>query len=69
MNRIDLENALRPVLQNIGIVGTRGPPKDWVFPAMLAGTLGFLLVIVLLVNLYELVFTKTCPLCGQKHPE
>jgi hypothetical protein len=69
MNRINIENALRPVLQNIGIVGARGPPKDWIFPALLAGVLIFVLLIVLLVNLYEYSFTGTCPLCGKKHAE
>ena len=69
MNRVNIENALRPVLQNMNVIGSRGPPKDWVFPAMLAGTLAFVLIIVLFVNLYEFAFTKTCPLCSKKHSE
>jgi hypothetical protein len=69
MNRIDIENALRPVLQNLNVIGSRGPPKSWVFPAMLAGVLAFVLLVVLLVSAYEFAFTGKCPLCGGKEHE
>ena len=67
MNSADVENFLRPMLQNMNIIGSRGPPKFWVFPAMLSAVVILVLFIITCVNVYEFAFTHTCPLCSKKH--
>lgn len=67
MDRINIENALRPLLQNMNVVGARGPPKDWVFPAMLATVVIFALLAALILGTYEFIFQRVCPLCGNQH--
>lgn len=67
MNRVNIENTLRPVLQNLGIVGKRGPVPSWVLPATLAVVILLVLILTALVKIYELVKYGTCPMCGSKH--
>jgi hypothetical protein len=67
MNRVNIENTLRPVLQNLGIVGKRGPVPSWVLPATLAVVILLVLILTALVKIYELVKYGTCPMCGSRH--
>ncbi|ABT15614.1 hypothetical protein FR483_N329L [Paramecium bursaria Chlorella virus FR483] len=66
MNRAGIENILRPILQNLNVIGSRGPPRDWVFPAMLASVVMIALLAALLLFTVELVFYKSCPICGNQ---
>jgi hypothetical protein len=66
MDRAGIENILRPMLQNLNVVGARGPPKDWVFPAMLASVVIVALLAAVLLGLVDLLFYKSCPICGNK---
>ena len=67
MERAGIENILRPILQNLNVIGSRGPPRDWVFPAMLASVIILVLIFMLIIFWYEYAFKHTCPLCRQKH--
>ena len=66
MDRTGIENILRPFLQNMNVVGARGPPKDWVFPALLASVVITALLAAILLFTVELLFYKSCPICGNK---
>ena len=67
MNRTNIENTLRPLLQNIGVVGKRGPVPSWVLPASLAVVVLLVLILTALVKIYELIRYGSCPLCGSLH--
>ena len=67
MNKGTLENALRGVCQNMGIVGARGPVPSWVFPAALVAVTILTVILVMLVKVYEMLSTGTCMLCGKSH--
>ena len=67
MNRVDLENVLRPILYNVGIVGKRGPVPGWVLPATITFVILLVLILILLIKIYESVTTGKCMVCGMKH--
>ena len=67
MNRVILENALRPLYQNMNIVGSRGPVPSWVFPATIATVVMLTFILVMLVKIYEMMSTGKCMMCGKKH--
>lgn len=67
MNTTNIENFLRPTLQNLNVIGGRGPAKSWVFPWLLIGVVIFVMFVLAFVNMYEYVFTGKCPMCGNKH--
>jgi hypothetical protein len=67
MNKGTLENALRGVCQNMGIVGARGPVPSWIFPAAVVMVIILTLILVMLVKVYEMLSTGTCMLCGKSH--
>jgi hypothetical protein len=65
--RVNLENILRPLLQNLGVVGKRGPTPSWILPASLAVVILLVLILTALVKIYEFVKYGSCPLCGSRH--
>ena len=67
MNRTILETALRPLYQNIGIVGARGPVPGWVFPVTIATVVLLTLILIMTVKIYEMMSTGRCIMCGKKH--
>jgi hypothetical protein len=67
MNRAILENALRPIYQNVGIVGARGPVPSWVFPATIATVILLTLILIMSIKIYEMMSTGKCIMCGKKH--
>lgn len=67
MNRVILENALRPLYNNIGITGSRGPVPSWVFPATLVTIVLLTLILIFMVKMYEMMSTGKCMMCGKKH--
>jgi hypothetical protein len=67
MNRVILENALRPLYQNVGIVGSRGPVPSWVFPSTLAVVFLLTMILILMIGIYEMMSTGKCIMCGKKH--
>ena len=67
MNRAILENALRPIYQNVGIVGARGPVPSWVFPATIATVILLTLILIMSIKIYEMMSTGKCMMCGKKH--
>ena len=67
MNRAILENALRPIYQNVGIVGARGPVPSWVFPATIATVILLTLILIMSIKIYEMLSTGKCMMCGKKH--
>lgn len=67
MNRVILENALRPIYHNMGIVGARGPVPSWLFPATIATIILLTLILIMSVKIYEMMSTGKCILCGQSH--
>jgi len=67
MNRAILENALRPIYQNVGIVGARGPVPSWVFPATIATVILLTLILIMSIKIYEMMSTGACMMCGKKH--
>ena len=67
MNRVDLENILRPVLYNVGIAGKRGPVPGWVLPVVISAVLLLVLILLLLIKIYESLSTGECMMCGRKH--
>jgi len=67
MNRVILENALRPLYQNMNIVGSRGPVPSWVFPATIATVVLLTFILIMTVKIYEMMSTGKCLLCGQSH--
>jgi hypothetical protein len=69
METNSVEQLLRPALQNIGLVGTRGPPKSYVFPCLLASVLGIVILSLLVIALVDLVAFKRCPCCGRDQKE
>ena len=69
MNRVILENALRPLYQNVGIVGSRGPVPTWVFPATIITIILLTFISIMTVKIYEMMTTGKCLLCGQSHRE
>ena len=67
MNRVILENALRPLYQNVGIVGSRGPVPSFVFYATIVSVIMLTFILVMVVKIYEMMTTGKCLLCGKKH--
>ena len=67
MNREILENALRPLYKNIGIVGSRGPVPSWVFPATIITIILLTFISIMTVKIYEMMTTGKCMMCGKKH--
>ena len=67
MNRVILENALRPLYQNVGIVGARGPVPSFVFYATIVSVIMLTFILVMVVKIYEMMTTGKCLLCGKKH--
>ena len=67
MDRASIENTLRPLLQNMNVIGSRGPPKDFVFPALLVSVVIIALLAALLLGTIDMLIYKSCPLCGNKH--
>ena len=67
MNRVILENALRPLYQNVGIVGSRGPVPTWVFPATIITIILLTFISIMTVKIYEMMSTGKCMMCGKKH--
>ncbi|ABT14836.1 hypothetical protein NY2A_B437L [Paramecium bursaria Chlorella virus NY2A] len=67
MNRVEVENIMRPVLYNLGVVGKRGPVPSWVLPATIACTCLLVLILIILVKIYESIISGKCIMCGQKH--
>ncbi len=67
MNRVILENALRPLYQNVGIVGSRGPVPTWVFPATIMTIILLTFISIMTVKIYEMMATGKCMMCGKKH--
>ena len=67
MNRVILENALRPLYQNVGIVGSRGPVPTWVFPATIVAIILLTFISIMTVKIYEMMSTGKCMMCGKKH--
>lgn len=65
MNRVILENALRPIYQDMGIVGARGPVPSWLFPATIATVILLTLILIMSIKIYEMMSTGKCLLCGQ----
>jgi hypothetical protein len=62
-----IENILRPHLQALGIMGTRGPAKAHVFPMLLVAILAIVGFFTIVMNVIEYFFLKKCPMCGKKH--
>ena len=67
MNRVILENALRPLYQKVGIVGSRGPVPTWVFPATIITIILLTFISIMTVKIYEMMTTGKCMMCGKKH--
>ena len=67
MNRVILENALRPLYKNVGIVGARGPVPSWVFPATIVTIILLTFISIMTVKIYEMMTTGKCAMCGKKH--
>ena len=67
MNRTILENALRPICQNVGIVGARGPVPSFVLYATIVSVIMLTFILVMVVNIYEMMTTGKCIMCGKKH--
>lgn len=67
MNRVILENALRPLYQNMNIVGSRGPVPSFVFYATLISVVMLTFALIMLVKIYEMMSTGKCMMCGQSH--
>lgn len=67
MNRVELENVLRPVLYNFGVVGKRGPVPGWVLPATIASVVLLVLILITLIKIYESITTGKCMICGTIH--
>ena len=62
-----IENMLRPHLQALGIMGTRGPAKGYVLPLILVAILAVVGLFTIVMNVIEYFFLKKCPMCGKKH--
>lgn len=67
MNRVELENVLRPILYNFGVVGKRGPVPGWVLPATIASVVLLVLILITLIKIYESLSTGKCIMCGAIH--
>ena len=67
MNRVDIENIMRPVLYNLGVVGKRGPVPSWVLPSTLVCISLLILILIILIKMYESIVSGKCVMCGQKH--
>lgn len=67
MNRVILENALRPLYQNMNIVGSRGPVPSFVFYATIVSVIMLTFILIMTVKIYEMMSTGTCMMCGKKH--
>lgn len=67
MNRVILENALRPIYKNMGIVGARGPVPSWLLPATITTIILLTLILIMSVKIYEMMSTGKCLMCGKKH--
>lgn len=67
MNRVILENALRPLYQNMNIVGSRGPVPSFVFYATIVSVIMLTLILITTVKIYEMMTTGKCMMCGKKH--
>lgn len=62
-----IEIVLRPHLQALGIMGTRGPAKGYVLPLILVAILAVVGLFTIVMNTIEYFFLKKCPMCGKKH--
>jgi hypothetical protein len=51
----------------MNVIGSRGPPKDFVFPALLVSVVIIALLAALLLGTIDMLIYKSCPLCGNKH--
>ena len=58
-----LEDALRPVLNSMGIVGKRGPVHPSVLPMMLGVVCLSMLIFVVFVKMYHAVRYRRCMWC------
>lgn len=67
MNRAILENALRPIYQNVGIVGARGPVPSFILYATIASVIMLTFILIMIIKIYEMMTTGTCIMCGKKH--
>jgi len=67
MNRIDLENVLRPMLYNLSVVGKRGPVSGYVLPAMIFVVVILVLLLITLIKIYESISTGKCICCGRSN--
>ena len=67
MNRAILENALRPIYQNMGIVGARGPVPSFVFYATIVSVIMLTFILIMSIKIYEMMATGKCMMCGKKH--
>lgn len=67
MNRVVLENALRPIYQNMGVVGARGPVPGWVFPTTITAIVLLTFILITVVKIYEMMSTGKCMMCGKRH--
>lgn len=67
MNKLDIENILRPIYKNLGIVGGRGPVPSWVFPATAITVVLLTMILILLIKIYEMMYTGKCMVCGKSH--
>ena len=66
MNTETIENILRPHLQQLNVIGTRGPAKAHVFPMILVAILAVVGLFTLVMNAIEFFVFKKCPMCGEK---
>ena len=67
MNTEMIENILRPHLQQLNVIGTRGPAKAHVFPMILVAILAIVGLFTIVMNVIEYFVFKQCPMCGKKH--
>jgi len=67
MNKLDIENILRPIYKNLGIVGGRGPVPSWIFTATAITVVLLTMIMILLIKIYEMMVTGRCMMCGQSH--
>lgn len=59
-----LENILRPIYQNVGIVGARGPVPSWTFLAAVVSVIVVTFALHFIVCVYDSITTGKCLLCG-----
>ncbi len=67
MNKVDIENILRPMYKNLGIVGGRGPVPSFIVYATIVSVILLTFILILLINIYDSMTTGKCIMCGQSH--